>query len=123
MSSEDPKVRECWVEESANDGVPTLAGAYDKEHAWYRPAILIWKEDYDAMRNERTLNLKAIHELQASLAEATKTIAERNAEVDRLNTELCHVDTERLGWKIEAENRGEQPKQFENEKQEKRDRE
>lgn len=53
MSKEEPKVTECWVEEGfGSNGHPTLEGAYDKEHDWYRPAILMWREDYDAMKCE-----------------------------------------------------------------------
>jgi hypothetical protein len=51
MSKDEPKVTEGWALPSG-DGSP---GSYISSRAMWkidRPAILMWREDYDAMRKE-----------------------------------------------------------------------
>tara|TARA_R110000868_G_scaffold104141_2_gene286557 strand:+ start:957 stop:1226 length:270 start_codon:yes stop_codon:yes gene_type:complete len=50
----EPKVTECWTTPMAMaQQYPSICNAtaatFDEP---YRPAVLIWKEDYDAMRKE-----------------------------------------------------------------------
>ena len=49
----EPKVTECWAIES-DDGSPTTDFIFAKKDAQQRDAaaVLIWREDYDAMRKE-----------------------------------------------------------------------
>jgi hypothetical protein len=52
--SKEPKVTECWAQIALDKRFP-CAGAvsYDKEVVSDRPAILLWREDYDALLKER----------------------------------------------------------------------
>lgn len=48
--SEGPKVTECWTVE-AGDGSPVLHWVFDKKDSYHpAAAILMWREDYDALR-------------------------------------------------------------------------
>ena len=50
----EPKVTECWME-SDRDGCPNVyedAAISSCEYIGYTPAIVLWREDYDAMRIE-----------------------------------------------------------------------
>ena len=65
----EPKVTECWTEET-REGYPhqdTDAG----ESEWNRRAILLWREDFDAMRKEleELREHKNWHELYKAMLE------------------------------------------------------
>ena len=47
----EPKVTECWADLDSY-GCPESLDVLEKEAIGYRPAILLWREDYDAMRKE-----------------------------------------------------------------------
>lgn len=46
------KVTRCFVETDLRTLAPTLAGVYDREHEYQRPAVLMWAEDYEALVKE-----------------------------------------------------------------------
>jgi tetrahydromethanopterin S-methyltransferase subunit G len=88
MSDEEPKVTECWTEvgnaESGPD--PDLSFSY-KDSDRCIPAILMWKEDYDAM---------------------VKRLEYRDAEILDLKVSLTMANQERWSWKMETKSRGEE---------------
>ncbi len=49
MSSEI-KVTECYVEEGFRTAGPTLHGDYVRSDQLLRPAVLMWKEDYEQLK-------------------------------------------------------------------------
>ena len=46
------KVTECFVESSFRTLAPTLAGGYEQEYEYQRPAVILWRLDYDALLKE-----------------------------------------------------------------------
>lgn len=69
----EPKVTECWVEDLGEG--PETRVVLDYAGSWTRPAILLWREDYDAMRTEleelrAELRIKALDEMVAISQEA-----------------------------------------------------
>ena len=73
----EPKVTECWAKEGWTPADRVFTGhpmllciAHDQFTSNHRPAILMWKEDYDAMRKEleelrKELRIKALNEMVA----------------------------------------------------------
>jgi hypothetical protein len=47
----EPKVTECWAWQENEEGRPHIEATRLPTHG-SDPAILMWKEDYDAMRKE-----------------------------------------------------------------------
>ena len=47
MSNKEPKVTKCWAK--ASDGRPSLVGIDSSDVITHRPAILMWKEDYERL--------------------------------------------------------------------------
>lgn len=47
-----PKVTECLTEAVPTQENPEWLDVLDVQVNGYRPAILLWREDYDAMRKE-----------------------------------------------------------------------
>jgi hypothetical protein len=86
MSNNDPKVTECWAQVALAKEFP-CAGAvsYDKEVVSDRPAILIWKEDYE--------------QLKASLKHREELYWKLTAEFDAMRGELEELRTEASKWK------------------------
>jgi len=58
-----PKVTECLTEAVPTQENPEWLDVLDVQVNGYRPAILLWREDYDAMRKE-------LEELRAKVIDA-----------------------------------------------------
>lgn len=50
--TKEPKVTECFAEVVATQDNPEWLDVQGVQVTGYRPAILLWREDYDAMRRE-----------------------------------------------------------------------
>jgi len=54
MSNKEPKVTECWMGNDC-DGCPDVfddLAVSSTDAPGYSPAIVLWRDDYDAMRKE-----------------------------------------------------------------------
>ena len=102
MSKEEPKVTECWTQVDLDEHYP-CAGAVSEKYQCPgdRPAILMWREDYDAMRVQ-------LKKLELELQYATDDNNRVSGELERLKVELDNANAEWSGWKKEAELRGEE---------------
>jgi formamidopyrimidine-DNA glycosylase len=80
--SKEIKVTECWTWANARDDSPVPVGA-DPVITPHRdrPAILMWKEDYDAMRKE-------LEEVRQNWSYACKDKAAALAELAKFEREL-----------------------------------
>lgn len=79
----EPKVTECWTIKH-EDGRPSSFVSGAQEEVGFLAAVLMWKEDYDALIKERELNVTAIHELQAMCDDVRNKYVSMRRELEEL---------------------------------------
>jgi DNA repair exonuclease SbcCD ATPase subunit len=79
------KVTECWMDYD-DQGHPSVfeerSNFSKSRHDHYKQAVILWREDYDALLKERDLNVKAIHGLQEQCSQLRDKYAAANRELE-----------------------------------------
>jgi hypothetical protein len=75
------KVTEVWCKPE-EDGSPNYLDTSRSFVEGDRRVVLVWKDDYDAMRRELELNVKAIHGLQEQCSQLRDKYAAANRELE-----------------------------------------